>query len=131
MTELLQSNDYVHVIALDFSKAFDRVRHNSLASKLANVTIPDYLYNWIVNNLSGRKHQTKRRGIVSPIRSINASIIQGSALGPVEYVLTASDLLLTSSVNMLMILIFWFHLLTLHPYHQRFSTYQTGLQLIT
>ena len=46
LTELLQSNDYVHVIALDFSKAFDRVRHHSLASKRANITIPDYnLYN--------------------------------------------------------------------------------------
>ena len=70
LTELLQSNDYVHVIALDFSKAFDRVRHHSLAGKLANVTIPDYLYNWIVDNLSGRQHQTKCRGIVSPILSI-------------------------------------------------------------
>ena len=32
LTELLQSNDYVHVIALDFSKAFDKVRHHSLAA---------------------------------------------------------------------------------------------------
>ena len=27
-TELLQSNDYIHVIALDFSKDFDNVRHH-------------------------------------------------------------------------------------------------------
>ena len=30
LTELLQTHDYVHVIALDFSKAFDSVRHYSL-----------------------------------------------------------------------------------------------------
>ena len=89
------------MFALDRVRSFDRVRHHSLASKLANVTIPDYLYNWIVNNLSGRKHQTKRRGILSPILSINAIIIQGSALGPVEYVLTASDLHPISPLNKL------------------------------
>jgi len=91
-TELLQTNDYVHVIAFDFSKAFDRVRHHSLASKLANFPLPDYLYNWIVNNLSDQQHQTRLGGNVSPTLPINPSIIQGSGVGPVEYVFTASDL---------------------------------------
>ena len=36
ITELLQTQDRVHVIALDFSKAFDSVRHYSLISKLAD-----------------------------------------------------------------------------------------------
>ena len=44
ITELLQTHEYVHVIALDFSKAFDSVRHYSLVNKLANFTIPDYLH---------------------------------------------------------------------------------------
>jgi len=80
LTELLQTNDYVHVIAFDFSKAFDRVRHHSLASKLANFPLLDYLYNWIINNLSDRQHQTRLGGNVSqfPTLPINASIIQGS-----------------------------------------------------
>jgi len=92
LTELLQTNDYIHVIALDFSKACDSVRRHSLASKLTNFTLPDHLYNWIVNYLSDRQHQTKLGGSISPTLSINASIIQGSALGPVEYVFSASDL---------------------------------------
>ena len=91
-TELLRTHEYVHVIALDFSKVFDSVRHYSLVNKLANFTIPDYLHNWIVNNLSERLHQTKLDGTVSQTLPINASIIQGSGLGPVEYVFTASDL---------------------------------------
>ena len=49
-------------------------------------------HNWIVNNLSRRQHQTKLDGKVSRTLPINASIIQGSGLGPVEYVFTASDL---------------------------------------
>jgi len=32
-------------MALDFSNVFDIVRYQSLAIKLANVTMPDYLYN--------------------------------------------------------------------------------------
>ena len=80
------------MIALDFSKAFDSVRHYSLVNKFANFTLPDYLHNWIVDNLSGRQHQTKIGCEISSMLSINASIIQGSALGPVEYVFTASDL---------------------------------------
>ena len=92
LTELLQIHDYAHVIALDFSKAFDSVRHHSLVSKLANFIIPDYLHHWIVHNLSCMQHQTKLSGEISSMLAINASIIQGSALGPVEYVFTASDL---------------------------------------
>jgi len=30
LTELLQTNDYVHVIAFDFLKAFDNVRYTKL-----------------------------------------------------------------------------------------------------
>jgi len=43
-------------MALDFSNVFDIVGHQRLAIKLANVTMPDYLYNWIVSNLSDRQH---------------------------------------------------------------------------
>ena len=75
LTELLQTQDYVHVIALDLSKAFNSVRHHSLVSKLANFALPDNLYNWTVSNLSGRQHKMKLDDSVSPILPINASII--------------------------------------------------------
>jgi len=84
LTELLQIHDYVHVIALDFSKTIDSARHHSFVSKLADFTVLNYLHNWIVHNLSSRQHQTKLSGEVSSMLAINASIIQGSALGPVE-----------------------------------------------
>ena len=72
LTELLQINDYVHVIALDFSKASDSVRHHSLVSKLANFIIHDYLHNWIDHNLFSRQHQTKLSGEISSMLAINA-----------------------------------------------------------
>jgi len=36
LTGLLQTNEYVHIIALNFSKVFDMVKHCSLVNKLAN-----------------------------------------------------------------------------------------------
>ena len=43
----LSSELYVIVISLDFSKAFDTVRHSSLLHKLAQLNI--YIYNWLAN----------------------------------------------------------------------------------
>ena len=70
---LLQDHDYVHIIGLDFSKAFDSVRHSSLTSKLANFPISDCLYNWIIDYLHARQHQTKAGGQKSSFLAINAS----------------------------------------------------------
>jgi len=38
---MLSSNSYVHVFALDFSKAFDSVRHQTLMEKVAKLDITD------------------------------------------------------------------------------------------
>ena len=45
--DMLATNNFVHVIALDFSKAFDSVRHSTLMEKLAQLDMPDQVYNWI------------------------------------------------------------------------------------
>ena len=54
LTTMLQEYPYVHVISLDFSKAFDTVRHSSLVQKLSQFPIPNPVHNWFVNYLSGR-----------------------------------------------------------------------------
>lgn len=59
ISQLLQDHHYVHVVALDFSKAFDTVRHYSLMSKLGSFPIPDCFHNWIIDYFSSRQHQTK------------------------------------------------------------------------
>ena len=75
----------------------------TLVSKLANFTVPDYLHNWIAHNLSSRQYQTKVNGNTGkcPMLLINVSIIQGSAMGPVKYVFTASDLPTLLPTNLL------------------------------
>ena len=90
--EMLQTNPYVIVIALDFSKAFDTVRHASVADKMAKLNMSDNVYNWIIDFLEGHSHQTNFGGRKSQFLKISASIIQGSGLGPATYSVVASDL---------------------------------------
>ena len=65
VTELLSCNSYVVVITLDFSKAFDTVRHSTLLDKMASMNIPDDVYNWLVNFFSGHSHCTRFCGSTS------------------------------------------------------------------
>jgi len=54
ITTLLQEHNYVHLISLDFSKAFDAVRHHSLLSKLADFPLPHCFHNWLIDYLTNR-----------------------------------------------------------------------------
>ena len=92
ITALLLSNSYVLVYALDFSKAFDTVRHQTLLEKFALLDLPDKLYNWLVNYFDGRSHCTQFEDAISMLEEITASIIQGSSLGLAAYIVDASDL---------------------------------------
>ena len=92
IADLLQTYPYVHLIALDFSKAFDTVRHSTLMVKFSNLHIPDCIYNWITNFLLNRDHCTKFNGNLSAKARINASIVQGTTTGPGSYTVNASDL---------------------------------------
>ena len=89
----------VQIIALDFSKAFDTVRHCTLMQKLALLPIPDFLYNWLENYLLGRVHCTKSLQKLSAAKSINASVVQGSAIGPVAFIVNAMDLKIITPGN--------------------------------
>jgi len=42
---MLLTNPYVVVISIDFSKAVDTVRHFLLIEKLAQLGLPDHIYN--------------------------------------------------------------------------------------
>jgi hypothetical protein len=92
ISDMLSIHTHVHVISLDFSKAFDTARHSSLASKLATLPLPDCIYNWLLNFLSNRQHCTKYDKLISELASINASFVQGSVTGPTSFVINISDL---------------------------------------
>jgi len=78
---------------LDFSKAFDTVRHSTLMEKMAKLEIPDTAYNWMADFFSGHIHCTKYRDETSTFKCITAiSVVQESGIGPAAYVTNAGDL---------------------------------------
>ena len=92
LSDLLRTEPYFHVIALDFSNVFDTIRHLTLLSKFSSLPISDCSFNWLLGYFSSRHHCTRVKEILSEFLEINASIIQGSGTGPVSYVVNASDL---------------------------------------
>ena len=92
ITNLLDTEPYVRVIALDFSKAFDSIRHSSVLDQMSTMPIPDNIYNWVSNFLMERYHLTHFKGQTSCPKGTTASVVQGSALGPCAYMIAASAL---------------------------------------
>jgi len=102
VTDMLQRCDYVHCLMIDFTKAFDLVNHTILLAKLARLDLPERAVNWIISYLTGRSQVLKYDGETSSVGSaaeINTSIVQGSGLGPVLYVVMEGDLCTLSAMN--------------------------------
>jgi len=49
----------LYVVALDFSKAFDTLRHSTLLAKMAQLNLPDIVFNWLVDYFRGHEHCTR------------------------------------------------------------------------
>ena len=88
------------MFTVDFKKAFDSVKHMPLMQKMELLQLPDYIY-WfttgsllvhLVHYFEVRGHSTRLGNIISTVAAINASIVQGSVVGPPSYVIVASDL---------------------------------------
>jgi len=61
--------------------------------------MPDHIYNWTEAFFRNHSHCTRCGNEVSQLRTISASIFQGSSIGPASYVVTASDLRPVSPSN--------------------------------
>jgi len=61
-------------------------------AKMNLLQLSDNIHNWIINYFKDRAHITKFAGEISKSASINASVIQGSVIGPASYIVGSSDL---------------------------------------
>ena len=80
-------------VALDISKAFDRVWHKALISKLPSFGFYPSFCSFISNFLSGRSISAVVDGHCSSPKSINSGVPQGFVLSPTLFLLFINGLL--------------------------------------
>lgn len=90
--EALDAGHVVHSLFLDVAKAFDRVDHALLLSKLQSIGFGDQAVNWVSNYLKGRAIRTVVGNSMSELKSISSGVPQGSVLGPLLFIIFFSDL---------------------------------------
>ncbi len=94
ITKYLDNTDIqaVEMIAYDFSRAFDKINHDLLLSRLRDLQIPHDLFYWLRDYLHSRNQRVRIGSYFSEISSIASGVPQGSLLDPYLFCIFASTL---------------------------------------
>ena len=80
------------VVYLDFAKAFDKVPHQRLLSKLEAAGITGNVLGWIQDWLSNRMQRVVLNGKCSEWAEVKSGVPQGSVLGSISFILYINDI---------------------------------------
>ncbi len=92
VADALNNNKFAIGVFLDLQKAFDVVNHDILLLKLENMGLNRSTLAWFESYLSNRRQFVDINGKLSSEKYIDISVMQGSILGPLLFLIFINDL---------------------------------------